>query len=70
MIEHALDATREFTAHMATLAEAEARILKQNRLLREEIEHKNKDHPKDEGNPGKNSKGKRDGDGAAGAVPK
>ena len=47
MIEHALDegggiATREFTAHMATLAEAEARILKQNRLLREEIGLKQK----------------------------
>ena len=47
MIEHALDesggvAAREFTAHMATLAEAEARVLKQNRLLREELEARRK----------------------------
>ena len=35
-------ATREFTAHMAAQAEAEARILKQNRLLREELEAKQK----------------------------
>jgi hypothetical protein len=45
MVEHALDegggvATREFTAHMAQQAESEARILKQNRLLREELEAK------------------------------
>ncbi|CAK0891661.1 unnamed protein product [Prorocentrum cordatum] len=42
MTEHAPDeggglATREFTAHMAALAEQEARALKQNRLLREEL---------------------------------
>ncbi len=47
MIEHALDegggvATRDFTAHMAMLAVAEARILKQNRLLREELGSKKK----------------------------
>ncbi|CAK0846500.1 unnamed protein product, partial [Prorocentrum cordatum] len=48
MTEHALDeggglATRECTARMATLAEQEARILKQNRLLREELAAKAKD---------------------------
>ena len=53
MIEHAMDegggiATRDFTAHMATLAAQEAQILKQNRLLREELAAKNKD--KDKGN--------------------
>ena len=42
MIEHALDecaglATLEFTPHLATVAEADARILKQNRLLRAEL---------------------------------
>ena len=42
MIEHALDeraglATLEFTQHFATVAEADARILKQNRLLRAEL---------------------------------
>ena len=31
--------TKDFTAHMAEIAEEEARILKQNRLLREEIGH-------------------------------
>ena len=45
MIEHSLDeggglATREFTAFMAQVAEAVARILKQNRLLREEMASK------------------------------
>jgi hypothetical protein len=47
MVEHAMDegggvATREFTAHMAQQAESEARILKQNRLLREELDAKKK----------------------------
>ncbi len=42
MIEHALDeraglATLEFTQHFATVAEADARILKQNRVLRVEL---------------------------------
>ena len=45
MIEHSMDegggiATQAFTAHMSSLAEADARILKQNRLLREELEKK------------------------------
>lgn len=35
--------TREFTAHMAEQAANEARILKQNRLLREEMDHRRKD---------------------------
>ncbi len=68
MIEHSLDegggiATREFTAHMATLAEAEARILKQNRLLREELDHKKK--TEDGKGSGKDRK-KEKGDGGAG----
>ena len=42
MTEHALDeraglATLEFAQHFATVAEADARILKQNRLLRAEL---------------------------------
>ena len=42
MTEHALDeggglATMEFTAHFAGIAEAEARVLKQNRLYRAEL---------------------------------
>ena len=51
MIEHDQDekggvATKQFTAHMAQQAEVEARILKQNRLLREELEAKKKDKDK------------------------
>ena len=73
MIEHALDegggvATREFTAHMATLAEAEARILKQNRLLREELEARKKTDcttDKDKGGGGKNKNKDKDGGGSA-----
>ena len=58
MTQHALDeggglATREFTAHMAQLAENEARILKQNRLFREELAAKKKE------NHGDRSKGKK-----------
>ncbi len=42
MIEHALDesggvSTKDFTAHFATVAEADARVLKQNRLFRQEL---------------------------------
>ena len=66
MIQHSLDdgggvMTRDFTSHIAQQAEAEARILKQTRLLREELEAKQKDtnntHPG--GKRGKN--GKREG---------
>ena len=47
MIEHSLSegggvATKEFTSHMAEQAEKEARIMKQNRLLREELGAKDK----------------------------
>ena len=61
MTQHALDeggglATREFTAHMAQMAETEARILKQNRLFREELAAKKKDGP---GNQNQNQR--RDG---------
>ena len=57
MIEHSLDeggglATREFTAFMAQVAEADARILKQNRLLREEMASKNTDSAGDGGGGG------------------
>ncbi len=43
MTTHALDgrgglATSAFTQHFATVAEADARILKQNRLLRAELQ--------------------------------
>jgi hypothetical protein len=55
MIQHSLEegggvATRAFTEHMARLAESEARILKQNRLLREEtaLKAKEKDVAKGE----------------------
>ena len=49
-IEHSLEeaggiATRQFTEHIAKVAESEARILKQTRLLREETEHKDKRKP-------------------------
>ena len=42
MIEHALDesggvSTKDFTAHFASVAEADARVLKQNRLFRQEL---------------------------------
>ena len=48
MIEHSLEegggiATKEFTAHMAQMAEADARVLKQNRLYREELAAKKKE---------------------------
>ena len=77
MIEHALDegggiATREFTAHMATLPEAEARILKQNRLLREEIELKKKNSGAGDssGNsPNKGGNKKKGGGGEAAETP-
>ena len=44
MTEHSLDeagglATADFTQHFASVAEADARILKQNRLLRSELHH-------------------------------
>ena len=63
MIEHSLDegggvATREFTAHMAQVAESEARILKQNRLLREELDSKRKNDSKGDGKGNKDKKGK------------
>ena len=43
MLEHSLDeagglATTEFTQHFATMAEADARVLKQDRLFRTELE--------------------------------
>jgi hypothetical protein len=75
MIEHALDegggiATREFTLHMATLAEAEARILKQNRLLREEIGMKQKHGaPSDEAGGGAHKAGKKKHGGGDAAAP-
>ena len=67
MTQHALDeggglATSAFTKHMSTLAAADAQIMKQNRLLREELDAKlatgggggnkrkgGKDPPKDDG---------------------
>eukprot|EP00974_Lingulodinium_polyedra_P130258 11213175-Lingulodinium_polyedra.AAC.1 len=58
MVQHSLDeggvvATREFTDHIAKLAESEARILKQSRLLREELEAKSKnDRSGKHGKPG------------------
>ena len=60
MIQHTQDerggvATQQFTAHFAQQAEAEARILKQNRLLREELEAKRKEKDK--------KKNGKDGDG-------
>ena len=68
MTQHALDeggglATREFTAHMAQMAETEARILKQNRLFREELASKKKDGPGGQNQDGKKKDGKK-GDGA------
>ena len=42
-------ATREFTTYMAGISEADARVLKQNRLLREELEAKAKKGKKGEG---------------------
>ncbi len=52
------------------MAESEARILKQNRLLRGEIDHKDKGDHKGDGGGNKNSKGRREGDGGGAAVPK
>ena len=51
MVQHSMDeggglATTECTAHMAHVAESEARVLKQNRLLREEMQLKRKDKGK------------------------
>ena len=47
MVAHTLDesgglAVQAFTAHFAGVAEAEARVLKQNRLLRTELGGRNK----------------------------
>jgi hypothetical protein len=57
MVEHSMDegggiATRDFTAHMAAQAESEARVLKQNRLLREELEAKRKEKGAKKGGSG------------------
>ena len=57
MVEHSMDegggiATRDFTAHMAAQAESEARVLKQIRLLREELEAKRKEKGSKKGGPG------------------
>jgi hypothetical protein len=70
MIEHHLDeaggvTAREFTKHIAVEAESEARILKQNRLLREETKASqlptssgDGGDGKDEGKPGGRRRGK------------
>ncbi len=71
MIEHALGegggvATKEFAAHVAMLAEGEAGVLKQNRLLREEFWRKIK-NPAQGGDSGGNRGGKKGRGGAAGS---
>ena len=70
MIEHALEegagiATRELTAHMASLAANDVRILKQGRLLREELDNKRKDLPQQTGGIMFGRKGKKGQEGRA-----
>ena len=53
LIEHSLSegggvATRDFTAYMSQVAEADARVLKQNRLYREELATKTKTDKEEE----------------------
>ena len=70
MVEHSLDetgglSTKEFTKHFATEAEADARVLKQNRLYRSEVEsassqqHSRGDHTDAPGAKADNKKGKK-----------
>ena len=77
MTDHAMDAggglaTREFTARMATLADQEARVLKHDRLLREELAAKvkdrdnNNDKNKDNNNNNKDEGGAKTGAGGRG----
>ena len=68
MIEHSLDegggiATREFTKYMAEQAEAEGKVLKQQRLLREELASNHK-KDKDGKGDGKGSPGGGSGSGS------
>jgi hypothetical protein len=65
MLEHSLDetgglATTDFTQHFATIAEADARVLKQNRLFRQELEQA--PAPRQQGGGDDDGKGKKKGD--------
>ena len=62
LIEHSMDeggglATQEFTAHFAQVAEADARVLKQNRLLREERTTAEKSNASNSGKGGNHADG-------------